>query len=191
MIKTIYFVRHGETIENTQGILIGTQPGKLTSKGKVQAYALAEYFRPRCINCIYSSPLQRAQDTAAIISEKMSKEVRVMESLQERDLGNLNGVSRKEFRLLWDNQKDQLHFRPSGGESYLDILDRVRQTLSILKQENHHKIMVVSHGRFLKLLINYVLRRDPRFPVQQDNGCINVVNYNNKIFTVEKINVVP
>lgn len=190
-MKTIYFVRHGETIENTQRILIGTQPGKLTSTGKAQAQALATYFKHRAIDSIYSSPLQRAYDTAAVISAEIKKGITFMEDLKERDMGNLTGIRREEFTALWNRQKDQLHFRPGDGESYVDIMERVRCVLSFLEKKNQQKIVVVSHGRFLKLLINYVQAWDWCSPVPQDNGCINIINYHAGRFMVETINFVP
>lgn len=70
MLK-IYIARHGQNIDNKNGILNGHRDGALTDKGVEQAYEIANKIKESGLtfNFVYSSPLQRAFETAKIISE--------------------------------------------------------------------------------------------------------------------------
>jgi broad specificity phosphatase PhoE len=65
---TVYLVRHCE-VENPDGILYGFLPNfGLSAQGKLQAQALGRFFADKPVAQLYSSPLQRAQETAAAIA---------------------------------------------------------------------------------------------------------------------------
>ncbi|KAG8630703.1 hypothetical protein KVT40_002322 [Elsinoe batatas] len=65
----IFFIRHGETVDNVGGIYAGVRDSELTNHGILQARSLADYFKQsRCpVSLILASPLQRARRTAEAI----------------------------------------------------------------------------------------------------------------------------
>ena len=68
---TLYLVRHGE-VHNPEKILYGRLPGyRLSGSGKAQARAAGDWLASKSVEAIYCSPMQRAQETAAIIAERL------------------------------------------------------------------------------------------------------------------------
>ncbi|MCY4146220.1 MAG: histidine phosphatase family protein [Chloroflexi bacterium] len=69
---TLYLLRHGE-VHNPENILYGRLPGyRLSAAGKAQARAAGEWLADKAVCAIYCSPMQRAQETAAIIANYVS-----------------------------------------------------------------------------------------------------------------------
>ena len=67
----LLFVRHGQDLDNSRGLINGRRDTPLSEVGRTQAVRVAEQLRPEGINCVYSSPLQRATQTASIIAERI------------------------------------------------------------------------------------------------------------------------
>ena len=93
MLK-IYIARHGQNVDNANGILNGHRDEPLTAKGVEQAHEIADKIKQAGItfDFVYSSPLSRAFETAKIISETNHSPVPETESLLiERDFGVMTG----------------------------------------------------------------------------------------------------
>jgi probable phosphoglycerate mutase len=103
------------------------------------------------IDAIYSSPLKRALDTAQAIASHHQLAVQVESDLREMEVGELEGVSIAElgtsfsqFLLQW-RQGQGLEKLP-GGESVVDLADRVWVTVQfIIKKHQQETVVVVSH----------------------------------------------
>ncbi len=103
------------------------------------------------IDAIYSSPLKRALDTAQAIASHHQLAVQVEPDLREMEVGELEGVSIAElgtsfsqFLLQW-RQGQGLEKLP-GGESVVDLADRVWVTVQhIIKKHQQETVVVVSH----------------------------------------------
>ena len=83
--KLIYFVRHGETTLNSEGVRQGPG-GSLTEKGREQVLATAKRFpkhkgHPQII---YASPFERAKETAEIIAKELNLKIKYTDLLKER-----------------------------------------------------------------------------------------------------------
>jgi broad specificity phosphatase PhoE len=145
----VHVVRHGE-VYNPEGILYGRIPGfRLSTLGEQMAKVAAETLAERDVTHIVSSPLERAQQTAAPIADVFGLPV----SLDERLLESLNvfegsrvavgdGVlgSPKSWRHLWNP------FKPSWGEPYRDIAHRMYQAIVAARDEARgHEAVCVSH----------------------------------------------
>ncbi|MFA5141855.1 MAG: histidine phosphatase family protein [Candidatus Woesearchaeota archaeon] len=176
-MKRLYLIRHGETLENEAGIMIGTGPGNLSEKGITQTKMLADHLQKFDLNLIISSPLKRARETSEIINRSLNLPVIFSDIIVERELGELSGIMRSDWERLWEMQEDKINFRPAGGESYMDILTRVKLFLEYISGLNEENILVVTHGRFLKILLNHLKGEDLLKPIAQDNCCINVLTY--------------
>lgn len=92
MTLTIYFVRHGE-VYNPNGIIYGSLPGYgLSATGQTQIEAAAQVLNDRgLIQALYASPLQRAQESAAILSKRLTLAVTTEEALVETGIDGYQG----------------------------------------------------------------------------------------------------
>jgi broad specificity phosphatase PhoE len=159
IVRTVVHVmRHGE-VHNPTGVLYGRLPGfALSERGKRQAKAVADHLAGRDIKRLVASPLQRAQETAGPIAEALSLPIETEDELIEA--GNIfEGTNFAEGKgvLLKPQHWWKLRnpFRPSWGEPYTEIRDRmVRVVTAVRDSVRGHEAVVVSHQ-----LPVYTLRR--------------------------------
>lgn len=90
------FLRHGESIGNRDALIAGSMDVALTERGRAQATAAAEHLAALPIDRIYTSPLQRARDTAAVVAASRGLPVVTIAELGERHWGALEGRPRSE-----------------------------------------------------------------------------------------------
>jgi broad specificity phosphatase PhoE len=121
----LVLVRHGETLDNRAGRLLGRSDPPLTSLGRVQARAVAAVLEPERPVAVYTSPLGRAVQTATMIGAACGAEVVVDPRLIEIDYGAW------ENRPLQEVPRDAAAVAsdPSAtfpeGESLVDVGQRV------------------------------------------------------------------
>jgi broad specificity phosphatase PhoE len=127
MTTTVHLVRHGK-VENPAGVIYGRLPGyHLSEVGRRQAKAAAERLADRDLRVVWASPLERAQETAAIIAEPHGVEVVTDDRLIESGT-TLEGVGRRPRDLLrsprawWDLRNPM---KPTWGESFAEIRERM------------------------------------------------------------------
>lgn len=145
----VHLVRHGEVF-NPEKILYGRIPDyHLSARGESMAAATATMFRDRDVVLLQSSPLERAQETAAPISRITGLEIEIEQRLLEA--GNqFEGLRVKRLRsdLLhpkyWPKMKNPL--QPSWGEPYTEILERMQAAiLAAVERARGHEAVLVSH----------------------------------------------
>jgi broad specificity phosphatase PhoE len=125
--QTIHLVRHGE-VENPKGVIYGRLPGyHLSERGRRQARAAAAHLRDADIGSLWSSPLERAQETAQAIADGRGIEIHTDDRLIESS-NLLEGVG----KTIWAVVSNPAHwwrlrnpFTPSWGESFRDIAARM------------------------------------------------------------------
>jgi broad specificity phosphatase PhoE len=163
----LYFVRHGESEANTLHIISNRgQRYGLTQQGVAQAHVLADRLAGLSVAAIFTSPLERAVQTAAILSQHLGRQYQVTGALREYDCGILEERSDEEaWRLhremadawLIDNQWER---RLEQGESFIDIRERFVPFIDALVQshpEPEHSIILVGHGGLYRLMLPLVL----------------------------------
>ena len=157
----IYLARHGQDLDNAAGILNGRRDQPLTILGQNQAHQLAEKILETGIRFdkIYSSPMQRAFETAQIISMAMGMSPpEKMEQLIERDFGTMSGKTAREIESLCapDILKTATityFLSPEGAETFPQLLARAGKLLEQLaSQTDDETILLVTHGDFGKML---------------------------------------
>ncbi|MCX6751988.1 MAG: histidine phosphatase family protein [Candidatus Nomurabacteria bacterium] len=165
--KIIYFVRHGETILNAKNIRQGPD-GSLSEKGRAQALATAKRFpkykgRPQVI---IASPYERTRETAEIIAKELNMKVKYCNLLVERRnpkeiIGHEGGEP--EVRKIIDRIDKSFHddnLRVSDEENFADLKERARKLLIYISRRNAKRIIMVTHGIFLKMIVSYMLYGD-------------------------------
>lgn len=156
----IFLVRHGEDQDNAQKVLNGRRDRPLTSRGKKQAQKAAQRLKGEKIDLIYSSPLQRAKQTANIIAKSLNRKVRVKihPLLIERDFGVLTGkpigAIPKYSKKTLETDKVTYFLEAEGAESFPELLQRATDLLRNLcsKHGIDQKILLVTHGDVGKMI---------------------------------------
>jgi 2,3-bisphosphoglycerate-dependent phosphoglycerate mutase len=95
-VTTILIARHGESDWNRERRWQGYADRPLTDRGREQARALAARLAHIELDAVYSSDLQRARDTAAVVAENQGLEVQAVPELREVDVGSWSGLTRVE-----------------------------------------------------------------------------------------------
>lgn len=162
-MPTILLIRHGENDYIKKGILPGQMPGvHLNDKGRAQAQALAEKLAQAPIKAVYTSPLERAVETAEPIAAALGLEAAIRPGLIETNCGEWQGKSLKPLRRLkvWRVvQNTPSLFRFPGGESFAESQGRVVAEIESLRVQYEEKDMFVcvSHGDPIRLAVAYYL----------------------------------
>ncbi len=192
----IYFVRHGETHWNTQGILQGKLNSSLTDEGIEQGKLVGEKLSDIDIKKIYTSPQGRAYDTAALIKSEKDIEIIKVDEIMEIGFGSVEGLEKEVFKENYPRAFKNFWSNPTiynpkefGGETFNEVKNRAIAGLKKIVSENEHgEIVVVSHGITLKVLFGYMMGHSlEEFwldPVPQ-NTSITTVIYKNEKFEIE------
>ena len=150
----LLIVRHGQSEWNALGRWQGQADPPLTDVGENQAKKATK--KLGLFDSIVSSPLQRAKNTASIISEITGVgPVTSVVGLIERDAGPWQGLTRIEIEKGWPGFLDSGH-RPEGYESNPDLLLRIFEVLKKISKssKNSDSILIVSHAGIVHALEN-------------------------------------
>jgi 2,3-bisphosphoglycerate-dependent phosphoglycerate mutase len=158
-------VRHGETEWNASGRHQGQTDSQLSQRGLAQAEALAERWAREGarFDAVYSSDLGRAMRTAEILVARIGGEIRAEESLRERGLGIFEGLTYEEIDERYPEEallhrSGDPHFRPEGGESYVDLYGRsVAALREIARRHDPGRVLVVTHGGVVGMAVREAL----------------------------------
>lgn len=199
----LYFVRHGQTEFNRDGIIQGgSVDAPLTEKGILGAIKLGKYLRDISFDKVVTSPQKRAIDTANyILSEnKVNPKLLTDDRLREIKFGEYDGKTLIEFEKagfyeVFRNQPDQYDKNPVG-ESYKEVTKRAKNALDdIVKSSNDNdQILIVAHCITLTSLIkhlNNVEIKDYRKDGVLDNTSVTIFEYNDNKYEMLKYNYVP
>ena len=175
-MKEIYFIRHGQTNENSLGILQGSEiDSDLNELGRQQAKKSGKYLKKYRIkdknfDCIISSPMKRAIETAEIIGKelKITKKIEVFDELIELGRGKMSGLSKDdkyrqkiekeiekkqkkigdpiEYIYEFDMDKYLNEKFNIGIETKTNLSKRSKKIIDFIESKKCKKILVVSHA---------------------------------------------
>ena len=154
-MHNIYFTRHGETVWNVENKICGMTDSPLTARGQQQARQLGELVRDSGLHIdeILYSPLSRAADTAKAIAAATGLPARCEPRLREQCFGKYEGTPRDgaEFRI------SKTHFadRYSGGESMMQLAQRIYNLLDELRQDENKTYLLVAHNGIARVVESY------------------------------------
>jgi broad specificity phosphatase PhoE len=133
----VHLLRHGE-VDNPHGIIYGRLPGyHLSASGRAMADAAADYFAGRAVVALFCSPLERAQETARPVAERLGLPIvtddRLIESWNHFE-GQRFGVGDGSLRhpVHWPYLANP--FRPSWGEPYRQVAVRVQAAVETARE---------------------------------------------------------
>lgn len=187
MKKTLYLMRHGQTLFNLQHKIQGwCDAPPLTQLGIKQAKIASEYFKDNQITFdhAYSSTSERACDTLEIVTDGKMPYTRV-KGLKEWNFGAFEGKD----ECLNPKLPYGDFFKQFGGDSEMELRERMVKTLTdIMNQDDHKVVLAVSHGaacaQFYRAFEQYakVLKKERFY-----NCCILKFEYENGIFTLVEL----
>ncbi|WP_259782342.1 histidine phosphatase family protein [Aestuariispira ectoiniformans] len=180
MYPELFVIRHGETHWNREQRLQGHKNSSLTDLGRDQALQQGRILQNldmkarEDIPC-FCSPLDRAQETAWLAMEAISKPFQTDDRLKEIALGDWEGCKYSEVHSATDRNADNYMdrvdwFSAPGGESYEAAVDRAKAFLETLSGPT----IIVTHGVFSAVLRGVWLglpRRDA-LALSKAQGCI-------------------
>lgn len=142
-LVTIYFVRHGE-VHNPEGIIYGRLPGfGLSETGREQIQQAGGALKPYTpFHALYASPLQRAQESAKILSNDLGIPIITEDLLMETGIGGYQGKSFEALPKPYITEK-AVH---EGIESAEAIRARIFMWTARMEEERAgQRIIAVSH----------------------------------------------
>ncbi len=141
-------VRHGETDWNRERRYQGHADTPLNDAGRRQARELASALGTEGLSAVYTSPLRRASETAAIIADRLGLEALELEALREIDVGDWQGLTVDEVRTRFPQRAD-VAWRSgwSNGETHEELAARVVPALlDLARLHVDDRVVGVTHA---------------------------------------------
>jgi broad specificity phosphatase PhoE len=176
-IDGVLLARHGETDDNAARRFQGHRDPPLNERGRAQARELADGLAHAGIRELWSSPLRRAHETAAIAGDRLGLRPRLDDRLMEVDVGAWAG------RLYADLEVDEPDayaewrsgspaFRFPGGESLQEQGERVAEVITEIARWAELPVLVVCHGGVIRQARRVLEGAPPGLPVV-GNGSVH------------------
>ena len=198
-MTTFYLVRHGDTgIKNRiSGRMTGVH---LNETGRRQAYELAERFTGIAVESLYSSPVERAVETAQPIAQSLDLTIQIAEAVSEIDYGEWTGKSLDELSM--DSRWRSFNVFSSGtqipgGENILQVQRRFVGWMETVRRDHPDgRIVVVSHQDPIKAVVTYYagihIDMFSRFDIS--HASVTVIRVNGRdafLITLNKLSALP
>ena len=179
--QSFYFVRHGESKANSEGIMQGNIDGELSEQGKIQAKITGDWLRENAeIDTIISSPLQRARETAEIIAEQCGLSVAATDPrIIEIDIGIFSGLTaesaaeqRPDIWALFQSQSWEIVPKAERIARLVERASDYWKWLIDYSNEKNRAVLSVSHGGIMQWIIKVCNGSAPLWsPIIQIENC--------------------
>ena len=191
----IIIVRHGQTRYNKNDSCLGRLDIPMTAAGQIAAGDLSRRMKGIYADIIYSSPLDRARNTAGpyLGTHGMVKRTKLViePALIERDWGEweckpLKTIKKERPEEYAAFMEDWLNYTVPGGESFADVQARVDEFLDRIIPENDGKTLYLStHLGAARHIISHLLGLAPEKSrlFRMDNATYTYIEYDNKTRT--------
>ncbi len=185
-INRVYLVRHGQVKGHENIPIFGHTDVDVTEIGRLQLERIAERLRLVEPGAIYASDLKRAAAGARQIGSHHNVPVYFLPELREMYFGDWEGCTLAHVIENFPGEvakrkKDPARYAcPGRGESVFQLSERVMPAFERIRAEQAGKdIIIVAHGAVNRVILSRALGLDLRFifNIQQDYGCLNIVDY--------------
>lgn len=161
----LYFMRHGETVWNTERRYQGMTDIELSDEGLRQAECAAKRFKNIKIDKIYASPLKRAMKTAEKIAAEKGLEIISEDDFREIHFGEWEGKTVPELTEKYGESYTNFIREPHkygfpGEGSVENVINRIKPGIDRLIAEDEGNVLIVSHGGIIRLMIMYIMGLD-------------------------------
>ena len=196
----IIFLRHGQAENNTEKILAGRSPGvNLTETGIQQAEQTGKMLELLNVSKIYSSPIDRALQTAEIVGKHCDLEIIPDQRLIDLDMGKFTKMPYDEIFAKHGNvflkfYEGNDEVSENGVETFATVQKRVFDMVDfVVKNHKNENVVLVTHMDPIKAMIGRVLNLKPEilFELIIANASLNIFKNHDQKFYVTGINVMP
>ena len=196
----IIFLRHGQAENNTKKILAGRSPGvDLTQVGIQQAEQSGKMLESLNISAIYSSPIDRALQTAEIAGNHCDLEPVTDDRLIELDMGKFTKMPYDEIFAKHGNvflkfYEGSNEVSENGVETFANVQKRVFDMVDfVVNKHKNENVVLVTHMDPIKAMIGKVLSLKPEilFELIIANASLNILKNNDQNFYLTAINAMP
>lgn len=194
----IYLLRHGEIEGPGRKRLIGQTDVALSENGKRQLLHWRPLLRGLGVRTVSCSDLARSRESAEILAADIAPTVTVLPGLREIHLGEWDGLTREEimsrFPGEWEKRGENIAaYRPEGGESFIDLSNRVVPLLESISGGPEDSIVVVGHAGVNRVILCHALGLsvDNLFRLRQDFGALNIIERTGASYQVYLMNRPP
>jgi len=197
-LGSIIFLRHGQAKNNTERILAGRTPGvPLTEEGVDQSEKAAKFLEEMNISAIYSSPIERAKNTAEIVGKHNSIDVRIDDRLIELDMGKFTGKPYDEIFSSHGNvfmkfYRGELEIAHNGVETFEEVKKRIRDMVDhVIDNHPDENVVLVTHMDPIKAMLSTVVSFSPEnlYELIIPNASLNIFREYKRKFSISGINV--
>jgi len=163
LATNVLLIRHGQSKGNAERRFGGHTATPLSARGHRQAELTARTLKSESLTAIYSSDLARAIETARPLSKLTGLQIHSTNAFRERSVGVMEGLTFEAAAQQHPEQYAALLRRDfehvlTGGESYRQLLDRAREKLDEIIEQNHGgKIAVFSHTGTICILALHLM----------------------------------
>jgi len=198
MPLTLYLVRHGQTAWNEEGRIQGQTDTLLSSTGHAEVEELGRWLARCQFDAVVSSDLRRSLQTAhALVVDRMDAVQRLRE-LRELNFGHWEGKTIAEVRTVdrsnWSRwMHDPFQHAPPGGETLVELSDRLERVLDAIRAFEGRRVLVVSHQTPIQLMLCRLLELNPRnyWKLVVETGSVTIVQLYGDVAAMKLFNFRP
>jgi alpha-ribazole phosphatase/probable phosphoglycerate mutase len=184
-VTRMVLVRHGQPVEEMRGRCYGRLDVGLSPAGRLQAERAARFLSEAPLLRIYTSPRQRARESAAPLAELKGMSVDTEAAFREIDFGLFEGLSYEEAEQRYPQVYAEWMAHPTrvrfpGGESYPEMRERVLAAGRELRTRHAGETFVlVSHGGVNRTLLSEALGMPDAnlFRMEQGYAAVNIIDF--------------
>lgn len=181
----MFLIRHGQVVNYENGAYNGHRDVNITPHGVRQMEAVAERLKKEPLTGVYCSDLIRARRGAEIIAAPHGLVPQALPALRELDVKLWEGLNadavEEQFPGAFDMWMEQgIDYRIPGGERIRDLVERVLPALrEVLDSHRGECVALVVHGGVNRVILADALGIDfdHLYSIEQDYGCLNIVDY--------------
>jgi alpha-ribazole phosphatase/probable phosphoglycerate mutase len=190
----LYLMRHGEVVNH--GVYNGQTDVDITPAGAEQMERLRERLRDKALAAIYSSDLLRTKKGAEIIGQPHGLQPESFRELREMNFGRWQGFTYQEVMEKYPQDipqwfKQMETFRIPEGESIRDVRERAMRKIDWLRDRHRgEEFGIVCHGALNRVILADALHLPiaELLRIEQDYGCLNIIEYTPSWTVVKLIN---
>ena len=159
MERTLFLVRHGITGANLTNRFAGRTPEPLHPAGIKQMHKLGTDLQSCNISRIFSGPLPRTRQSAALLQKYLNTPVTISDALTEINIPHWNGLSKQKIRAAFGDEystwlKSPEQFALPGCETLAEVRDRgIRALEGFADAEAGGNLLIVSHLIVIRCLV--------------------------------------
>ncbi|MGA2955851.1 MAG: histidine phosphatase family protein [Thermodesulfobacteriota bacterium] len=190
----LYLTRHGEVVKVE--VYHGQTDVDITPTGVKQMERLRELLKDKKLQAVYSSDLTRTWKGAEIIAQPHDLTPQALPQFREVHFGRWQGLSYAQVMERYPSDipqwlKNVDQFRIPDGESMIDVRQRaIPQLQELIEQHRGKEFVLVCHGALNRLILAEALHLPMAhlLRMEQDYGCLNIIEYSSTWSVVKLMN---